>query len=157
MAIVLRNLEDSELDLLYLWERDPRAVELASFTRADPSDRAAFDAHYERIRSDQGVTLRAIDDGGGLVGTIGSFTMDGAREITYWIDPSRWGEGLASSALRAFLAVETTRPLHGRVAEHNVGSATVLARAGFVRIGSETSFADGLGRNVVEHVYRLDA
>ena len=157
MAIELRGLEDSELDLLFLWERDPAAVQLASFTRADPSDRAAFDEHYRRIRNDPDVILRAIDDGGGLVGTIGSFTMDGDREVTYWIDPSRWGEGLASSALRVFLDVETTRPLHGRVAEHNVGSATVLARAGFARIGSETSFADGLGREVVEHVYRLDA
>ena len=157
MEIVLRRLEDDELDLLFTWERDPRAVELASFTRADPSDRAAFDAHYERIRHDPAVMLRAIDDGSGLVGTIGSFTIEGDREVTYWIDPSRWGEGIASSALRAFLLVEVTRPLHGRVAEHNVGSATVLTRAGFTTIGSETSFADGLGRDVVEHLYRLDA
>jgi RimJ/RimL family protein N-acetyltransferase len=157
MAIVLRGLDDAELDLLFLWERDPAAVRLASFTRADPSDRAAFDEHYTRIRNDPDVILRAIDDGGGLVGTIGSFTIDGAREVTYWIDPSRWGEGLASSALRAFLEVEATRPLHLRVAEHNVGSATVLVRAGFVRVASGTGFAEGLGREVGEHVYRLDA
>jgi RimJ/RimL family protein N-acetyltransferase len=156
MAIALRTLEDAELDLLFEWERDPRAVELASFTRADPSDRAAFDAHYERIRNDPAVTLRAIDDGSALVGTIGSFTIEGDREVTYWIDPSRWGEGIASSALRAFLLVETARPLHGRVAEHNVGSAKVLTSAGFTRTGAETSFADGLGRDVVEHIYRLD-
>lgn len=128
---------------------------MAAFTRADPSDRDAFDAHYERIRNDPSVMLRAIDDGTGLVGTIGSFTMDGDREITYWIDPARWGEGLASAALSAFLTVEATRPLSARVAEHNLGSATVLARAGFVEIGSETSYADGLGRDVIEHVYRL--
>lgn len=42
-----------------------------------------------------------------------------------------------------------------RVAEHNVGSAKVLTRAGFVRVGSETSYADGVGRDVVEHIYRL--
>lgn len=128
---------------------------MAAFTRADPSDRDAFDAHYERIRNDPSVMLRAIDDSTGLVGTIGSFTMDGDREITYWIDPARWGEGLASAALSAFLTVEATRPLSARVAEHNLGSAAVLARAGFVEIGSETSYADGLGRDVVEHVYRL--
>ncbi|MBG6213413.1 MAG: GNAT family N-acetyltransferase [Cryobacterium sp.] len=98
--------------------------------------------------------LRAIDDGNGLVGTIGSFTIDGDREVTYWIDPARWGEGLACAALLVFLTVATIRPVLARVAEHTFGSARVLARAGYVDIGSETSHADGLGRDVVEHIYR---
>ena len=155
MSLALRDLRDDELDLLFDWERDPRAIELAAFTRADPSNRAAFDEHYSRIRSNPAVTLRVIDDGSGPVGTIASFTMEGDREITYWIDPARWGEGIASAALRQFLSIETTRPLFGRVAEHNIGSSTVLSRAGFEQVGSETSFADGLGREIVEHIYRL--
>lgn len=155
VRVVLRGLEDVELDRLFDWEQDPAAVEMAAFTRADPSDRDAFDAHYERIRGDPSVLLRAIDDGNGLVGTIGSFIMQGEREITYWIDPARWGEGLASAALDVFLTVDATRPLHARVAEHNFGSAKVLARAGFVEVGSETSYADGIRRNVIEHIYRL--
>ena len=128
---------------------------MAAFTRADPSDRAAFDEHYQRVRSDPTNLLLAIDDGTGLAGTIGSFTLQGDREITYWIDPSRWGRGLASAALSEFLRREVTRPLMARVAEHNVGSAKVLTRAGFVRIGSETAYADGVGRDVVEHIYCL--
>lgn len=88
---------------------------------------------------------------------IASFTIDGEREVTYWIDPSRWGRGLASAALEAFVRVEETRPLFARVAEHNIGSAKVLGRAGFVQVDSETSYADGVGRNVVEHIYRLAA
>ncbi len=128
---------------------------MAAFTRRDPSDRAAFDAHYARIRNDPTVTLRAIDDDHGLVGTVASFMMDGARAVAYWIDPARWGEGLASVALSEFLRVDATRPLFARVAEHNIGSAKVLARAGFRQIGVETSYADGLGREIVEHIYRL--
>jgi RimJ/RimL family protein N-acetyltransferase len=128
---------------------------MAAFTRADPSDRAAFDAHHQRIRDDPTATLLAVDDDNGLVGTVGSFTMEGAREVTYWIDPARWGEGLASAALGEFLRVEATRPLHARVARHNIGSAKVLARSGFVPIGAETSYADGLGREVVEDIYQL--
>ena len=81
--------------------------------------------------------------------------MEGEREVTYWIDPSRWGRGLASEALVAFLQVETARPLFARVTEHNIGSAKVLTRAGFAQIGSETSYADGVGRDVVSHIYRL--
>jgi RimJ/RimL family protein N-acetyltransferase len=153
--IVLRPLEDADLDRLFEWERDPDAVAMAAFTRADPSDRTAFDDHKERVRNDPDATLLAIDDDAGFAGTIGSFTMEGEREITYWIDPSRWGRGLASQALAEFLRLETARPLFARVAEHNVGSAKVLTRAGFEQIGSDSGYAAGVGREVVEHIYRL--
>lgn len=155
MNLVLRALVDADLDRLFEWERDPQAVAMAAFTRADPADRAAFDAHYQRVRRNLGNTLLAIEADRDFVGTIASFTMEGEREVSYWIDPSRWGQGLASRALDAFLHIEATRPLFGRVAAHNIGSAKVLARAGFTQIGSETSYADGVGRDVVEHIYRL--
>jgi RimJ/RimL family protein N-acetyltransferase len=156
MAITLRTFTDNDLDALFTWESDPRAVQMAAFTRADPSDRSAFDAHYERVRSDAANTLLAIDDDGEFVGTIGSFTLEGEREVTYWIAPARWGRGVASRALRAFLAIESTRPLYGRVARHNAASAKVLARAGFVEIGSDRGFAPGVGAEVVERIFRLD-
>ena len=156
MTITLRPFADSDLDPLFAWESDPRAVRMAAFTRANPSDRRAFDAHYERVRSDPSNTLLAIDDAGEFVGTVGSFTIDGEREVTYWIAPARWGQGLATAALRAFLAIETTRPLYGRVAGHNAASATVLSRAGFVEVGSETAFAPGVGAEIAERIYRLD-
>jgi RimJ/RimL family protein N-acetyltransferase len=156
MATTLRTFADGDLDALFSWESDPRAVQMAAFTRADPSDRSAFDAHYARVRSEPSNTLLAIEDDGEFVGTIGSFTMDGRREVTYWIAPARWGQGVASRALRAFLAIESTRPLYGRVAAHNVGSAKVLARAGFTEVGLDTGFAPGVGAEVVERIFRLD-
>jgi RimJ/RimL family protein N-acetyltransferase len=156
MAITLRTFTDGDLDALFTWESDPRAVRMAAFTRANPSDRSAFEAHYERVRSDPSNTLLAIDDDGEFVGTIGSFTREGEREVTYWIAPARWGQGLASQALHAFIATESTRPLYGRVAGHNAASAKVLVRAGFVEVGSETAFAPGVGTDIVERIYRLD-
>src|SRR3954465_10895573 len=156
MAIRLRTFADSDLDALFTWESDPRAVQMAAFTRANPAVRSAFDAHYERVRSDPSNTLLAIDDDEEFVGTVGSFTMEEKREVTYWIAPARWGQGLASRALRAFVAIESTRPLYGRGAGHNAASAKVLCRAGFVEVGSETAFAPGIGAEVVERIYRLD-
>jgi RimJ/RimL family protein N-acetyltransferase len=156
MAITLRAFADSDLDALFVWESDPRAVQMAAFTRANPSDRGAFDAHYERVRSNPSNTLLAIEDDGEFVGTIGSFTLEGRREVTYWIAPARWGQGVASRALRAFLALESTRPLYGRVASHNAASAKVLARAGFVEVGSGTGFAPGVGAEVVERIFCLE-
>jgi RimJ/RimL family protein N-acetyltransferase len=156
MAVTLRTFADSDLDALFAWESDPRAVQMAAFTRANPSDRSAFDAHYERVRSDPSNTLLAIEDDREFVGTIGSYTLEGDREVTYWIAPARWGQGLASRALQTFLAVEQTRPLYGRVAEHNAASAKVLTRAGFIEIGSDMGFARGVGAEIVERIFRLD-
>ena len=152
---MLRPLTDADLDDLFLWESDPRAVQLAAFTRADPSDRDAFDAHYERVRANPENTLLAIEEAGEFVGTVSSFTVEGQREVSYWIAPSCWGQGLATRGLQALLEIEPTRPLFGRVADHNIGSAKVLARAGFVEVGSDTGFAPGVGAEVAERIFRL--
>lgn len=155
MQIVLRELSDDDLDPLFLWEQDPRAVEMAAFTPADPTDRAAFDAHLARIRHDPTTTNRAIEHAGRFVGTIASFPSELGREITYWVDPALWGRGIGSAALLAFLDLEHTRPLFARVAVHNVASAHVVQRAGFEPVGSGRGWANGVGREVDETVYRL--
>lgn len=155
-TITLRALEDDDLDELFRWERDPTAARMAAFTRADPADRAAFDAHYQKVRSNPDNTLEVIEEDGAPAGTIGSFTLDGHRELTYWIDPDRWGRGIASRALQIFIQHETQRPLFARAAAHNIGSSKVLLRNGFVKIGEDTGWAAGVGQDVLEHIYRLD-
>jgi RimJ/RimL family protein N-acetyltransferase len=156
VTITLRPLDDDDLNALFRWESDPAAARMAAFTRPDPTDRAAFDAHYARVRSDPENSTRAIDEDGVLVGMVASFTVEGDRELTYWVDPSRWGRGIATGAVRLFLPDEPRRPVYARAAEHNLGSRRVLERNGFVRIGEETSWADGVGTTVVELIYRLE-
>jgi RimJ/RimL family protein N-acetyltransferase len=109
-----------------------------------------------RVRANPENTLCAIERDGILVGQIASFTIEDSREISYWIDRARWGQGLASAAFDTFLEIELTRPLHARVAEHNIASAKVLTRAGFIKTGSEVSYADGVAHEVVEHIYRRE-
>ncbi len=144
------------MDDLFRWESDPTAARMAAFTRADPADRAAFDAHYQRVRSNPDNDTRAIEEDGALVGMIASFTVEGERELTYWIDSARWGHGIASEAVKGFIQQETRRPLFARAAAHNVGSSRVLLRNGFVKVGEETSWAAGIGEDVLEYIYRLD-
>lgn len=155
MVTRLRPLRDGDLDTIFRWEGDAAAVEMAAFTREDPTDRAAFDAHYRRIRADPSNLLLVIEHDGELAGTISSFTIEGEREVSYWVDPERWGRGIATAALALLLEREQERPLFARAAAHNLASAAVLLRNGFARAGSETSWAGGLGREIVEHVYRL--
>lgn len=156
VTVTLRALNGDDLNALFRWEGDPTPARMAAFTRPDPTDRAALDAHYQRVLSDPENWTRAIDEDGVLVGMIASFTMEGDRELTYWVDPSRWGRGIAAGAVRLFVPDELRRRLYARVAEHNLGSRRVLERNRFVKIGEETSWADGVGKEVVEHIYRLD-
>lgn len=156
MTVTLRPLVAADLDTVFGWESDPHAVALAAFTRSEPADRVAFDAHYRRILDDPGVRNRAIELDGVLVGSIAAFTMEGDREVSYWIDRAAWGRGIATAALRLLLAEEPVRPLFARVAEVNPGSRRVLEKAGFAVVGEETSYAPGLGRTVREWILRLD-
>jgi RimJ/RimL family protein N-acetyltransferase len=156
VTITLRPLGDDDLDALFRWESDPTAARMAAFTRPDPADRAAFDEHYRQVLSDQENWTRAIELDGVLVGMIASFTIEGDRELTYWVDPARWGRGIASGAVRLLIQEEPRRPLHARAAADNLGSRRVLERNGFVEVGEEMSWADGLGKEIREYIYRLD-
>jgi RimJ/RimL family protein N-acetyltransferase len=152
----LRPTAPADADLIFEWMRDPEAVALAAFTAEDPDDRDAFDAWLARNLANPSVVHRMIEVDGVAVGTISSFVIEGDREVTYWIDRAHWGSGIASAALRSFLAEQPERPLFGRTAAHNLGSARVLERAGFVRVGTDRGFANGLGTEINEHVHRLD-
>ena len=154
-AIALRAVDDSDLDDLFRMMNDPESIRMAAFTPDDPADRDKFDAHQRRIRTDPEITYRAISCDGKLAGTIASFVMAGDTEITYWLDRPFWGHGIASEALRLFLTVVSTRPLHARVASDNTGSRRVLAKAGFREVGTEVSYAPGRGAEIEETVLIL--
>ncbi|MFJ3956828.1 GNAT family N-acetyltransferase [Arthrobacter sp. NPDC090010] len=155
MDLRLRDLEDADLDTIFVWESDPAGVRMAAFTRADPGDREAFEEHYRKVRAESSNLIRVIVAGDEPVGTISSFWIGHDREISYWIAPELWGQGIATQALGLFLAVETTRPLRGRVAETNPASCAVLEKNGFEEIGQDSGYAPGIGRTVKEHLYRL--
>jgi RimJ/RimL family protein N-acetyltransferase len=156
-VIALRPIEDSDLEALYDQQRDPVAVHMAAFTRADPDDRAAFDAHMARIRNRLDVTNRVVTRDGVLVGSVASFVFDGETEVTYWIDRSAWGDGVASRALALLLELVTVRPIYARAASDNAGSLRVLSKAGFVIIGTEWAYASARGTEIEETILRKDA
>ncbi|MEU4448354.1 GNAT family N-acetyltransferase [Actinosynnema sp. NPDC050801] len=154
--VALRAVEDSDLDALFEQMRDPESVRMAAFTAKDPDDREAFDAHMAKIRASPDTTLRAVTRDGRLVGSISSFVMEGDTEITYWIDRSVWGQGVAGRALALLLDTVRVRPLHARAASDNVGSLRVLRKAGFTVIGTEVAYAPARDAEIEETVLRLD-
>lgn len=155
-TVALRVIHDSDLDAIFAMEQDPDAVRMAAFTAKNPSDRVAFDAHMCRIRSSPDVSSYVITQGGEFVGTAATFLMAGEREVTYWVERSWWGRGIATAALAQLIEMDPVRPLFARAASANAGSAAVLKKNGFVEIGRERSFAAGVGAEVEERIFRLD-
>ncbi|MFF2859381.1 GNAT family N-acetyltransferase [Streptomyces rubiginosohelvolus] len=154
----LRAVEDADLPLFFAWMSDPGATRVAAFTAQDPTDRAAFDAHWARIRSGSGgVVMRTAVADGVVVGHVGAYGEAGDRQVTYWIDRAHWGRGLATAALRAFLAETPTRPLHARAAADNLGSRRVLEKCGFVVTGTDRGFAQARGEEIDEVLVTLRA
>ena len=156
--VVLREVRDSDIDPFFAHWRDGEALRMAAFAPApkDAADRAAFDARWQRLRTQPTILSRAIDVDGETVGSISSWDNDGQREVTYWIGRAYWGRGYATAALRAFLELERTRPLHAATAADNAGSQRVLAKCGFRVVGSGRAFANARGEEVEEILLRLD-
>lgn len=134
----LRPVEDGDLDAHFEQQADPEAYELAD---VPTRDRLAFDAHWARLRSDPEIVLRTIEVDGAVAGHVLSFTRDGERKTGYWLAREFWGRGIASDALREFLAIETRRPLHANVAHGNPASRRVLEKNGFRQVREDP---DGL-------------
>jgi RimJ/RimL family protein N-acetyltransferase len=77
-------------------------------------------------------------------------------EVSYWIDRSAWGRGIASGALELLLELVPARPLHARAASDNVASLRVLRKAGFEVIGTEISYANARKCEIEETILRLE-
>ena len=155
--LVLREIEDRDIGVLFEHSTDPDAIRMAAFTSPEADDRPSFDRRWARLRSDVTTTNRVIEIDGRVVGHIASFDLEGHREVTYWIGREDWGRGIATRALQEFLQLETTRPLYAGAASDNAGSIRVLTKCGFLIVGEGRGFAHGRGEETDEVVLRLDA
>ena len=156
--LLLRDVVEDDLSLFFDFQLDPDANYMAAFTARDPTDREAFTAHWNKILVDPTTINRTIVCDGQVVGSIASYEQSGKPEVTYWIGRAHWGKGIATRALTAFLAqVNTTRPIHARVAKDNLGSRRVLEKCGFRVIGEMKGFANAREEEIEELHLELPA
>jgi RimJ/RimL family protein N-acetyltransferase len=125
--VALRDVIPTDLPVLFAQHRDPEAAALAAFP---PRDWAEFTQHWAK-----------------------SFVASGERLVGYWIGREHWGRGVATAALRLFLAQLPARPLHAHVAKHNLASMRVLEKCGFRAVGEAISSLRGI--EVAEVVFAL--
>lgn len=155
LDIKLRPTEIADLDTLFQFQLDKEDGYLAAFMPKDPTDKTAYINKYTKLLDDPIVNNQTILLDNIIVGSIAKFVMEGNTEISYWIDRKFWGKGIATKALNEFLAIETIRPIFGRVAFDNFGSQKVLEKCGFDKVGSDKGFANARQMEVEEFIYKL--
>lgn len=122
--------------MFFQHQADPEACRLAA---VKPRALDSFISHWNKLIADRGAIARAILADERLAGNIVCFQIAGVHYVGYWLGREHWGRGIASGALRVFLDEVAIRPLHARVARHNVASIRVLEKCGFVITGYERS------------------
>ncbi len=128
----LRIVKEADLPIFFEHQLDPVAYQMAGM----PSkDREAYMAHWAKNMRDDRNDQRTILFNRQVVGYIVSFTMDGEREVGYWIGRDFWGKGIATQAMSLFLMEIKTRPLYAHVIKDNVVSRRVLEKCGFSLTG----------------------
>lgn len=155
-SVVLREVQAEDLPLFFEHQLDPEANYMAAFTAKDPTDRQAFMAHWTRILGDATNTVRTILTQGQVAGSVSSYEESaGHPEVTYWLGRPYWGQGIATAALRTFLAQVTTRPMYARVAKDNLGSLRVLEKCGFTIVSEGRGYANARGQETAEWLLQL--
>ncbi len=127
--LILREVVVDDRATFFAQQADLDANTMAAFTTKDPSNRATFTAHWNRIRRDPTVIIITIVVAGKIVGYVSSYEEDGQPDVTYWLGTAYWGQGIATCALAIFLqTANTKRPIHARVAHDNRGSLRVVQK-----------------------------
>src|ERR1051325_5865169 len=81
----LRDIVAADLPSFFEQQRDPDANHMVAFTVRDPSDRAAFMAHWADILADASTVKQTILCDGEVAGNIVCFEHNGKREVGYWL------------------------------------------------------------------------
>lgn len=154
--LFLRAVVDTDLPIFFTQQLDPDANWMAAFTAKDPSNREAFDAHWDRIRAAPTIFIRTILCDGQAAGSVLSYEDEGRPEVSYWLGREFWGRGIATWALGEFLrTANLKRPMYARVAKDNLGSRRVLEKCGFAVIGDERGYANARGTEIEELLLEL--
>jgi RimJ/RimL family protein N-acetyltransferase len=154
--LILRNVVNDDLPIFFEYQLDQEANHMAAFTARDPTNREAFMAHWHRILANETCRVQTILFHGQVAGSVSSYEEEGRPEVTYWLGKEYWGKGIATRALREFLAQHNqTRPIYARVAKDNPGSRRVLEKCGFTVIGESKGFANARGQEIEELLLEL--
>jgi RimJ/RimL family protein N-acetyltransferase len=154
--LYLRDVVNDDLPIFFENQLDQEANYMAAFTAKDPTNQEAFTAHWHKILANEINIIRTIVFNEQVVGSVSSYEDEGKPEVTYWLGKEYWGKGIATRALKEFLANHNTkRPIYARVAKDNLGSRRVLEKCGFTVLSESKGFANARGQEIEELLLEL--
>ncbi|QEW01667.1 GNAT family N-acetyltransferase [Microbacterium lushaniae] len=129
--IDLRDLDDDDLDAVGALLSDPDEVAPPG---VDAADREGLDQWVARRRADPDATILVVTESGGFAGAAAAYTLDGEREVAWWIASHARGRGVGADAVRLLAALEPERPLYARVSASEAPPEAMLERIGFTEV-----------------------
>ena len=154
--LYLRDVVNDDLSIFFENQLDQEANYMAAFTAKDPTNQEAFTAHWHKILANETNIIRTIIFHEQVAGSVSSYEDEGKPEVTYWLGKEYWGKGIATRALKEFLANHNTiRPIYARVAKDNPGSRRVLEKCGFTVLSESKGFANARGQEIEELLLEL--
>lgn len=152
--VQLRDIAPDDLPIFFEQQRDTEANYMAAFTSKNPEDRSAFDAHWQKILTNDAIIKQTILHNEKVAGHVLQFEQFGEPEVSYWIGKDFWGKGIATRALNIFLEQVAIHPLFARAAKDNIGSIRVLQKCGFKIVGEDKGFANARGAEIEEYILK---
>ncbi|WBQ06140.1 GNAT family N-acetyltransferase [Kribbella sp. CA-293567] len=149
--VSLRAITPEDLPTLFENQYDPASATMAGVPIREEAD---FYVRRTRTEADPATDTRAVMVDGEMAGDVVSWTDESGRHVGYRIAQRFWGRGIATTALRLFLAELTDRPLQADLLKTNIGSRRVLEKNGFRLLAPDELPADA---EPTLHYFRLDS
>jgi RimJ/RimL family protein N-acetyltransferase len=144
-----------DIEIFFGFMQNKEQLWQAAFTNEDPSDYQAHLLHWQKILANPEIINRTVVVDGVAVGNVGSWPLDGVRQLTFWVGIEHRGKSYASQAVAEFLKLDLTRPMEGRCAFDNLASAKVLTKNGFEQSGTDRYYANARGEEITEFIFQL--
>lgn len=108
------------------------------------------------ISADPSQTVNwVIDDGSGLIGTVGANNLNGSATFGYWLGKPFWGQGCmseaAATALHYLFHKTDQQLLRAGVFKENPISQRILTRLDFEIVGEELKHSRARGEKLIPH------
>ncbi len=155
-SVELRKTLPDDLETLFAHQADDDAGHMAAFVNEKWKDKEAYLAKWNKLLTDETLNIRTIVVDSIIVGSISTWLLGDELQLAYGIGKAYWNKGIATAALQQFLTIATHRPLYGRVAFDNIGSARVLTKCGFKKIAEDQYYAFARKKEIAEFVYILE-
>lgn len=156
LSIALRPTVAADLEALFQHQLDDDYAFMAAFVNEHYKDKEAYIAKWNKLLHDK-VNIRTIIVDGEIAGSVSTWMLMDDPQLSYGVAKKYWGKGIATNAVQQFLPMVPERPLYGRVAFDNIGSARVLEKCGFRKVDEDAFFAFARKKEIAEYIFRLDA